>query len=207
MTEPTLTDVVQTLQKAIFLGLKVAAPAKIVTFDATTQTADVKLELITVLQQDGQEVPQLPLVVRDIPVVFPRSSAGYLTFPVNPGDTGQLIVNDRSLDKWCTQGTTVDPGLNHAHNLIDGVFYPGLHPTSQPMVPPTDGTATVVEGTASIKLGRQAILGVARQGDVVQLSPAFLTWLTNLAAAVPFGPPPGNVIGTIQSASSKVRAE
>lgn len=142
------------------LGIRTAVPGKVVTYNASAQTATIQLEIIPVLNTETGVQPQLPLKLVEIPVAWPRTSAGYLTLPLVPGDTGQLFICDRSIDKWTTQGVPVDPGFNHTHNLIDGVFYPGLHPDTTPIVPATSGTATVLEGP-QIHIGQGATIAIA----------------------------------------------
>lgn len=158
---PTLTDLIKLASRNTKLGIRTAVPAKIVSYDAAKQTAILQPELLAVMNTEVGIQPQLPIELVEMPVAWPRTSMGYLTFPLAKGDTGLLIVSDRSLDKWATKGVTTDPGFNHTHSLIDGVFYPGLHPDTAPIVPPTSGSDTVLEGATAISLGAGATLFVA----------------------------------------------
>jgi hypothetical protein len=155
---PTLGDLLETLARAVRLGLRVALPATVVTYNATTQKANITLQFLAVTYDenaiDGEAV-QEPTIVQSVPVAWPRTSFGYLTFPLLPGDTGQVVICDRSIEEWLRLGVPVDPAAAWAHALQDAVFYPGMHPDTNPISPATDLTATVLEGTA-IKLGRTA---------------------------------------------------
>lgn len=153
---PTLTDLVKVAMRNTKLGIRTAVPARIVSYDAAKQTATVQPELLAVMNTEVGIQPQLPIELVEIPVAWPRTSAGYLTLPLAKDDTGLLIVSDRSIDKWTTKGVAADPGFNHTHNLIDGVFYPGLHAETDPITPATSATATVLEGATEVHLGQGA---------------------------------------------------
>jgi len=173
---PGLTDVIKAAMRNAKLGIRTALPGKVVSYTAATQTATIQAELIPVMNTETGVQPQLPLKLVEIPVAWCRTSAGYLTLPLVAGDTGLLIVCDRSIDKWTTKGVTTDPGFNHTHNLIDGVFYPGLHPDTNPIVPATSDTATVLEGP-QVHLGSGA-------ADFVALKTKVETELTRLHTAI-----------------------
>lgn len=177
---PGLSDVVKVAIRNEKLRIRTALPARIVTYDAARQIAEVQLELLAVMNTETGEQVQKPIKLVEIPVAWPRTAMGYLTFPLAPNDTGLVIVSDRSIDKWTTQGVTTDPGFNHTHNPIDGVFYPGLHPDTAPIVPPTSGSDTVLEGTTAIQLGAGATLFVALESLVA-------AQLTVLSAAISAG--------------------
>ena len=102
-----------------------------------------------------------------------------MTFPLSAGDTGELHVQDRSLDQWLEVGQATDPVSAFTHSLADSVFHPNLFPSSSPISPPTSSTATVVEGP-TINLGPLATSPLVK-GD--QLSSAFVAYCTTIAAA------------------------
>ena len=201
---PDLVHVIKAALDLLRVNLRVAVPGKIVKYDAALQLADVEVQFIPILFQD--EKPGSIIIAPNIPVVFPRTNTGYITFPIQTGDTGQLIVNDRALEKWLEFGVPVDPQWPATHRLTDAAFYPGMHAKNNPITPATSLTSTVVEGP-TIQFGVNAAQGVARLGDEVTLSAGFSTWLNNLAAAVPFAPYGAPVKGTITSSSNKVLSE
>lgn len=181
-SDPTLTEVIRTAQRAASLKLRVAVPATVQAYNATTQRVDVSCDFLPVRYNDTGEVTQAqPLVLSEIPVSFPGSALGSLTFPISPGDTGQVIVCDRSLEKWNQTGIPDAPPLKHAHNLIDGVFYPGLKPKAK--ATPVSTAATVVDGPL-VFLGGNAssplVLGDALLQELLAYATtvlsAFATW-------------------------------
>ena len=196
---PTLSDLLRVIARQVRLSIRTHVPARVVAYDPATQTASVQVELLQVVRYtDPKRLPAgavpsgappnaeatlPPTQILKVPVVWPRTLAGYVTFPLVPGDTGELHISDRSLEQWRLAGAPTDPGLAFTHALKDAVFHPGLHPDTAPITPATDLTATVLEGTL-IKLGRLAATdGAAKAETLVSLIDAAL--VAAIAAAVP----------------------
>lgn len=169
--EPELGDLLRAVARHVQLAIRTHVPAAIMAYDPATQTATVVLQMLTVVRvADPLRLPPgaipmglppnmtatlPPTILMRVPVVWPRTTLGYVTFPLLPGDTGELHVSDRSLEMWRLSGAPTDPGLAFTHALKDSVFHPGLHPDTMPITPPTDLTATVIEGPM-VKLGALA---------------------------------------------------
>lgn len=157
--EPDLAELLRVVIRAAKLGVRVAIPAKVVTFDATLGTAKVVTEILGVqVNAQGVDEPQTPLLIDRVPVSFLNNGVGgYVTVPIVPGTTGQLVVNDRGIGTWLQQGVAAEPPTKQTHSLNDATFYPGMVPGTNPITPPVDLTATVVEGAALVKSGRGAV--------------------------------------------------
>lgn len=125
---PTMSRVVQAALERFAANLHTAMPASIVTYDRTKQQASIQ-PLLKRRTKDGQ-VFSFP-VVTNVPCVFPRSGDASVTFELKPGDSGMLIVAQRSLDRWLEVGGEVDPQDPRKHDFTDGVFFPGLFPFSE----------------------------------------------------------------------------
>ncbi len=189
---PQLADLLRAIGRQVKLSVRTHVPARVVVYDPATQTATVQVEILQVVRYTdltrlppgavptgtppNAEAMLPPIQIVKVPVVWPRTLAGYVTFPLVPGDTGELHVSDRSLEQWRLAGMPTDPGLAFTHALKDSVFHPGLHPDTAPITPPTDLTATVVEGTL-VKLGRLAMT------DSVAKAEAFLAELITAVTA------------------------
>lgn len=66
-------------------------------------------------------------VIGNVPVVFPVSKAGGMTFPIKPGDTGMAIFSMRSIEAWKASGGYPSTPLNYAKfDKQDAMFVPGL---------------------------------------------------------------------------------
>ncbi len=187
--KPTLTDVIKLALRNAKLGIRTAIPARVLIYNPATQTAEVSLELLSVITTDLGEQVQKPIKLVEIPVAWPRTATGYLTFPLVPTDTGLLVVSDRSLEKWATQGVPTDPAFSHTHNPIDGVFLPGLHPDTTPIIPPTSLTDTVLEGPL-ISLGVGGVDFLIKGTALVAALAPIIATLT----AVPPATDPASVI-------------
>lgn len=175
-----LIDVMRVAKRATEIGIRTAIPARILTYNPTTQKAKVIAEHIVVLNDDFGESELAPMTLEAIPVRWPAAGAGtsYMTFPLVPGDTGHIVISDRSLERWMTTNKPVDPALRHTHNPIDGIFEPGLHADAKPLAA-TDMTAAVLESGALVKIGA----GAQAPANFVALAQALHTYLTALFAA------------------------
>lgn len=204
--QPELADLLRLLKRDVKLTLRTHAPASVVVYDPVRQLATVQVAHIPVVRvvalddipigavsvsgtPPNAEATMPPIQLVDIPVAWPRTLAGYITFPLVPGDTGELHVSDRSMEAWRLAGIPTDPQLSFTHHLKDSVFHPGLHADTQPIVPPTDLTATVVEG-AQIKLGRTAVSSLAKADILISAIDTALTAAVVAANAVT--PPNGD---------------
>ena len=182
-SKPTLTEVFRVAQRAAELKLRVAVPATVVAYDPATNRVQATVDFLSVRYTEDGEAPNPEPLLISAPVAFPSSLVGYLTFPLTAGSPGLLVVSDRSLELWNQLGTPAPPPLPGAHKLGDSVFFPGLRPTSKPITPPPDQTATVLEGPL-VKLGPAAVQGVARLLDGVSPSVALTTWATLVETAI-----------------------
>ena len=193
----TFGDLLLLLKRNVELDLRVSAPATVVAYDPTAQKATLTLGFIPVASNDdGTEVPEVPLTLYNVPVRWPRTNSGYITFPLNPNDTGHVVFTDRCLTQWLNVGSAVDPIQGRTHSMGDAIFEPGLHSDSSPISPATDLTATVIEGD-TIKLGRNATDAVNR----VALAEALHSYLSALfATGVPIGGPGGDGGAALQTA-------
>jgi len=110
-----------------------ALPGRIEVWDPATQKADVKpLIQRLVATESGEElVEELPILPQ-VPVVFPRTTGAFITFPVAAGDHVLLLFNERSIDKFMAgEGEDTDPDEYRMHDLSDAVALLGFYPDSK----------------------------------------------------------------------------
>jgi len=170
--DPEISDLFRVALRRLKLEIRTSTPATIVAYDPARQVATLTVDhLQTVAVIDEVQAAKLvaagavvegvppnaeatlpPVQLVDIPVRWPRTNLGYLTFPLAPGDTGELVCSDRSLDQWLAKGIPSDPVLASTHLLENGVFVPGLKPAAN-VLPPTSLTDTVLDGATGIQLG------------------------------------------------------
>ena len=228
--DPKLADLFRGALRNLKVQIRTHTVGTVTAYNPATQRADVSVDVLQVVRDnfteptnaDPNPVATLPAVqLTDVPVAWPRTSSGYLTFPLQAGDKGEIHIQDRNLGQWIQLGEASDPVSAITHALTDGVFHPNIYPNTDPITPPTDQGAAVLEGDA-IKLGRLAALGVARLTDTTSADVSMSIWINlvteavieiaailNAAAPGSVTPPPGppSDFGIISSASSKVSAE
>lgn len=133
-SEETL-DLGQIIQLGVekkLCDINIAMPCKIVSYNPTKNLAVVQPAFKRKYKQEtsANDIPP----ISNVPVIFPRMGDAQLTFPVNPGDEGQLLFNQRSIDGWIDKGGELDPVDSRKFALSDAVFIPGLHSQSKPLV-------------------------------------------------------------------------
>jgi hypothetical protein len=180
--------------------LRVAMPARIESYDASTQTASVK-PLLQALQRnaDGSTTSVSRPVVNAVPVLMPQGGGFQVKLPVAKGDIVLLVFCDRSLDIWKSKGGEVDPIDFRQHHISDAVAVPCFRdPTSAPAAKieiQADGTVLLGGSGASHPL----IFG----DDFSSPSGAFNTLLQAIATAVGTS---GSPAGATAAAASIVAA-
>ena len=132
--EPTLAEALDVVLREHSSSLRVMLPGIVESYDATTQTADIK-PLLPIARHteegevENEEIPVLP----SVPVVFPRAGEYFMSFPLKKGHYVMLLFSDRSLDVWRrgNGSSVVDPVMLHTHNVADAVALVGLNPSSE----------------------------------------------------------------------------
>ena len=129
--------------------LHVALPARVESYNASKQTVTVT-PMVNRYVPDGdggfvsEKLPQL----QDVPVAIMRGGGFFCAFPLQPGDTGQLIFSERSIGAWRATGAQADPGDVGMHTLDGAIFYPCIAPDNKALAN-ADGTNFVLGSDAS----------------------------------------------------------
>ncbi len=182
---PELEDVLRLALANFQSSLHVALPGRIESYDAATQTANVKPLLMNTFidDDDGSNVVEVLPVISAVPVVFPRGGGFMMTFPLVKGDHCHLIFNERSIDKFQTGGgEDTDPVDTRMHNLSDAVAYVGFYPDSKKL-PDADPDNMVIgkSGSTQIHVADGKIeLGEKASADKAALDSKIQTELTRL---------------------------
>lgn len=125
---PTLIQTLQAIIDANLCELHTSMPAKIISYDHAKNLAVVQPVLKRKYKSENEAV-LLP-TISNVPIAFQRMGPAHLRLPIKPGQTGQLIFNERSIDGWLVSGGEIDPQDPRKHSLSDAVFYPGLVPNN-----------------------------------------------------------------------------
>ena len=127
---PTLSQVISDAIEARLIDVHTMLPGKFVKYDAATQKADVQ-PLIKRKFSNGTVV-ELP-VITDVTVLTYRTTEVFISLPIKAGDLCMLVFAERSIDRWLSEGGSVDPQDSRKFDLSDAVAYPGLYPHTMPV--------------------------------------------------------------------------
>jgi hypothetical protein len=207
-----LADLMLLLKRRIEMELHVSMPATVVSYVPATRMAQVIPGYRSVAEIRGVETASPPTVLLDVPVAQLASNLNWVTVPIDPGTTGNIIFSDRCVQKWVKSVSSppgapnpltvsIDPSIDRSHSIADGVFYPGLTTVPNAATTPHDNTATVVEGPV-VRLGAAAltelsILGTSYIAAENLVSTAFLAWITafqTLSAPMLAAPDPSGAL-------------
>ena len=176
---PTELDGERARREVHELEQHVAIPGRVERYDAATQIADV-LPLVRhpVPQPDGSYALEDLPVVPSVPVIFPRVGRMFVSLPIAPGDTVQLLVNTAAIGHWrAGSGDVTDPGDLRRQHLAHAVAIPGLyarsaalgHASATDLVLGDDqGTRVAIkpDGTVTITTGAGVALKIDADGTV-----------------------------------------
>lgn len=114
---------------ALSANIRVAVPAKVVSFNASEQTI-VAQPLIRekIINRFNGDVNWLTIpVIPDVPVCFPQAGNFVLTMPIAAGDEVLLVFNDSCIDSWWANGGLQNWNDKRRHDLSDAVAVIGLN--------------------------------------------------------------------------------
>ena len=214
---PDIPDLFRIALRDLRLSLRTHTAATVVAYDSTKQKVTVTVDILQVIK-DNAATPtvrnpnpvkaQDPVTLKNIPVAWPRTNSGYFTLPLNPGDTGELHVQDRSLEQWLKIGKATDPVSAFTHNLAHSVFHPTIQSDPTPINPPTgtDPTAAVIEGPL-VKLGALAAHPLIKGTELVSAFTAYTGAIASAGATWGATVPPtpasnGAFIGSLITATA-----
>ena len=141
-----MSDLAELLRKAMehrLADVRTSMPARVSVYNLATQTVDVEPLVREITETDSDDIEEALPVISSVPVSWPRGGGFFITFPLVPGDTGQIVICDRSIDQWRTKGSNINtPGFGFAvdpldkrkHGLAGAVFYPGLSDSLSPLL-------------------------------------------------------------------------
>lgn len=188
MAEPgrvNLGEFMSAWQREGALKVRTIVPARVLEYhDGPPSTTKLEVSAQQIEQaSDGTRVVRESFVLDDVPVWQYGGTQSYIRAPLATGDTGVILVCDRSIGNWRTDGLAHPPPAPWLHNLGECVFLPGFRPdalTNQPL-PATMGGLVIEAQT--IQLGVAALLAAARVTDPVAASAAMIAFASAISAA------------------------
>lgn len=122
MTDATQTELLEQAKERAVMDVRVSMPARIVSFDAATKTAQVEI-MLKMVDEDDAAVDYPPLT--DCPCVFTRGGGFHVVHPYKAGDNGLVLFSDRCLDGWFESGQAAVPMDYRIHSMSDAYFIGG----------------------------------------------------------------------------------
>lgn len=135
---PDLNAWIRLMFQAFSSSFNCVSLATVNSFDATKQTANLTINYIRVFKNANPNLPNpapdgqtsnvlLPYpVLIQCPVFILQGGGAYLTMPIQVGDTGLVLFNDREITTWLTTGQIVPPQNQRTHDLSDGIYFGGI---------------------------------------------------------------------------------
>jgi hypothetical protein len=156
--DPDLLDVLRAALAAGLGKVRTAIPAKVVSYDPTTQTITAQVTVRSrYIDPDTKEVTTYrPAPIANVPVVFLAGGGYAITWPLTVGDPVLLAVCDRSIAEWKETGADDNaPAHPRRFDLTDAVAFVGGRPLGAGSVDANALVVTLPVGK-SVKIGSNA---------------------------------------------------
>lgn len=187
--EPQLKDVLDQLQKSIFLSLNCHHIGTVQSFNATNQTATVtinyqktqyRLDKITGLY--SSVLLDYPILI-DCPVLVLGGGATALTFPITIGDECLVLFNDRDLDNWFNGASNGGVNTPRLHSFSDAIILVGLRSLGNSLSSYDTSRAALRYGTTIVAVGVSLVKIANNQYTLNGLLQELVTEIKNLVTA------------------------
>jgi len=121
--ETTFAKTIKTAIDSMLVDLHTALPCEVVSVDYEMQTVDVKIVVNRITSDDKVIAFD---ILTEVPIGYTQTKQYSITLPINIGDTGQLIFNERQLDNWIVNDEIKEPDDTRKHSLSDALFVPNF---------------------------------------------------------------------------------
>lgn len=230
MPFPTQREVIQALIEQALLDVHVALPGRVQSYDATTQTADVVVQVQHRYPDpagSGDYLAESFPVIPSVPVLFPRFGRWFLAASVAAGDPVQLLVNSASIADWrAGDGRPQMPSDIRRHHISHAVALGGLDTRENALrhAPAAstgagacmtlgrddDGDARLsiyADGSVQLTQGSSVVLRFAPNGTVSIGGVGLTALLNGVVVAQGIDPFTGATYGELRNASDVVMAK
>lgn len=124
-----MTQALRTALEGFGLDLHTGFPARVRSFDASTQTCEVEPVIRRVLPSTDDDEPDtteaLP-ILQSVPILYPRGGSFAMSWPLSAGDVVYVVIAEGDLSQWFATGEVSDPGVATRHALSGAIAIPGL---------------------------------------------------------------------------------
>jgi hypothetical protein len=156
---------------AVKMGLRVAMPGRVVSFDPDKQTVTVQPKIQQLLADgSGEDLPPLS----DVPAYCMRGGKFVVTMPITEGDDCLVIFGDRAIDAWFESASEAPPADYRQHDLSDGFALVGFSPipNAVPKYNPDAAELRNLDGDQYVRLAPDGSITNATAGGSTVLSAA-----------------------------------
>ena len=127
-TAPNIQELLAQHKKDIEATFNAIQVGEIVSFDANTQSAQVKLVLKRIggINPDGTRIYRNYPLLANCPTCFLFGGGSFVSLPIQPGDTCIVLFSDRDFSNWYVNGGTQPPAELRTHDLSDSLCIVGV---------------------------------------------------------------------------------
>jgi hypothetical protein len=168
---PEQAEVIEEAIESKLLDVHTSLPGVVQSYNSTTQTADIELQIRRTLEDENGELTfeDLP-VLQNVRVRFSRSSTYFVAFPLVPGDTGDVFFSEAPTGQWRAVSGVAYPDDVGRHTLSGAVFYPGNSKDSDPLTDSlTEGLKAGVIGGAHVLIKTDGTVKAANAAGDFQI--------------------------------------
>lgn len=169
-------------------------PASVLSYDRATNRAQVQL-LIDIVGTDGTQYPRPQLA--SVPVFVFGGGGFRLSFPLEKGNMGWVIANDRDISLFLQSMAQSAPNTARVKSFSDGVFFPDA--MSLDNLAGSDLNNAVLQnaaGTVTISIKSDTVTITSPNINFDTGDPTSLIWVNGtlnvsgtVAQGVPYAPP------------------
>lgn len=175
---PSLAEVIQTAIDANLINMHTCLPAKVVSYDASTQTASVMPSLTQAYENTNNPysttlTPVKYPVIPNVQVIWPRAAAGqaYMHMPLVADDDVTLFFCERSLDNWKQTGELSNPDDRRKFNITDAFAIPGGSAASKAFSVQNNEAVEFGNGKVLVQYLPDGTITIKNGGATVTVSP------------------------------------
>lgn len=180
---PELEDAIFEFVIGEIAKIRTVTPAKVISYDATTQRATVQPILRgRYVDEDTLEiVTTRPPLLSHVPIWWPGSAGVALYAPLEAGDEVMLIISDRALSEWkASDRDDLTPQDMRRFELTDAVALPGRKSLVAGLTGKTFFGEPSLTGARFVIDGGKVALGASGVEALEQINDALDSWASTL---------------------------
>jgi len=145
-------------------------PVQVIAYDRTTNRVQVQ-HFINIVTTGNQQVPRPQ--VASVPALILGAGGFMISFPINTGDKGWLLANDRDISAFLQSYGQSAPVTGRMFNFADGLFIPDIM-TDYTIGSGNNDSMVIqsVDGTLNMALGSSG-LSITSTAPVTVTTPTF----------------------------------